>query len=94
VGFDFLRDDIRAASPVSAAEAEELAAGYYGLEARALPLGSQQDTNFLLVGADEVNYPSAEFEGRLLYVAVTRALHALEIYATGAPSTLLELAAS
>ena len=53
MGFDFLRDDIRAASPVSAAEAEELAAGYYGLEARALPLGSQQDTNFLLVGADE-----------------------------------------
>ena len=44
-------------------------------------------------GADEVNYPSAEFEGRLLYVAATRALHALEIYSVGAPSALLELAA-
>ena len=39
----------------------------------------------LLAGADEASYPSAEFEGRLLYVAVTRALHALEIYAVGAP---------
>ena len=47
----------------------------------------------LLAGADEVNYPSAEFEGRLLYVAATRALHALEVYSVGAPSALLELAA-
>jgi DNA helicase-2/ATP-dependent DNA helicase PcrA len=47
----------------------------------------------LLAAADEANYPSAEFEGRLLYVAVTRALHALEIYSVGAPSALLELAA-
>ena len=47
----------------------------------------------LLAGADEANYPSAEFEGRLLYVAATRALHALEIYAVGAPSALVELAA-
>jgi superfamily I DNA/RNA helicase len=46
----------------------------------------------LLAGADEVNYPSAEFESRLLYVAVTRALHALRIFAVGAPSALLELA--
>jgi DNA helicase-2/ATP-dependent DNA helicase PcrA len=46
----------------------------------------------LLAGADELNYPSAEFEGRLLYVAATRALHALEIYSVGAPSALLELA--
>ncbi len=48
----------------------------------------------LLAGADEASYPSAEFEGRLLYVAVTRALHALEIYSVGAPSALLELAAA
>ena len=54
VGFDFLRDDLRAAAPVSVAEAEELVAGYYGLAARARPLGSQQDTNFLLVGPDDV----------------------------------------
>ena len=46
----------------------------------------------LLAGADEKNYPSAEFESRLLYVAVTRALHALRIFAVGAPSALLELA--
>jgi DNA helicase-2/ATP-dependent DNA helicase PcrA len=47
----------------------------------------------LVAGADEANYPSAEFEGRLLYVAATRALHALEIYPVGAPSALIELAA-
>jgi DNA helicase IV len=46
----------------------------------------------LLAGADESNYPSAEFESRLLYVAVTRALHALRIFSVGSPSTLLELA--
>jgi DNA helicase-2/ATP-dependent DNA helicase PcrA len=48
----------------------------------------------LLAGADEANYPSAEFEGRLLYVAATRALHALEIYSVGAPSALVELASA
>ena len=52
-GFDFLRDDIRAAAPVSPAEAETLVADNYGIEARARPLGSQQDTNFLLVGRDD-----------------------------------------
>ncbi|MEP7359403.1 MAG: 3'-5' exonuclease, partial [Anaerolineales bacterium] len=46
----------------------------------------------LLAGADELSYPSAEFESRLLYVAVTRALHALRVFAVGAPSALLELA--
>ena len=48
----------------------------------------------LLVGAEEANYASAEFDGRLLYVAVTRALHALRLFAVGAPNTLIELAAS
>ena len=48
----------------------------------------------LLVGADEGTYASSEFEGRLLYVAATRALHALRIFAVGAPNALIELAAS
>lgn len=47
----------------------------------------------LLVGADEATYASSEFDGRLLYVAATRALHALQIYAVGAPNALIELAA-
>jgi DNA helicase-2/ATP-dependent DNA helicase PcrA len=46
----------------------------------------------LLAGADEVSYPSAEFDGRLLYVAATRALHVLRIFAAGAVSVLVELA--
>jgi len=48
----------------------------------------------LLVGADEGTYASSEFEGRLLYVAATRALHALQVFAVGAPNALVELAAS
>ena len=48
----------------------------------------------LLVGADEATYASSEFDGRLLYVAATRALHALQIFAVGAPNALIELAAS
>ncbi len=48
----------------------------------------------LLVGADEATYASSEFDGRLLYVAATRALHTLQIYAVGAPNALIELAAS
>jgi DNA helicase-2/ATP-dependent DNA helicase PcrA len=48
----------------------------------------------LLVGADEATYASSEFDGRLLYVAATRALHALQVYAVGAPNALVELASS
>jgi DNA helicase-2/ATP-dependent DNA helicase PcrA len=46
----------------------------------------------LLAGADERNYPATEFEGRLLYVAATRALHRLEIFAAGAANAYLALA--
>jgi 4-aminobutyrate aminotransferase-like enzyme/Ser/Thr protein kinase RdoA (MazF antagonist) len=47
-GFDFLRDEISAATPVSAQEARELVAEHFGPDVRAHPLGSQQDTNLLL----------------------------------------------
>jgi DNA helicase IV len=47
----------------------------------------------LIAGADEATYASSEYDGRLLYVAATRALHALLIFAVGAPNALIELAA-
>jgi DNA helicase-2/ATP-dependent DNA helicase PcrA len=46
----------------------------------------------LLAGAEAANYPTTEFEGRLLYVAVTRALHRLEIFSVGEANAYLELA--
>ena len=48
----------------------------------------------LIVGADDQTYPSSEFDGRLLYVAATRALHALHIFAVGPLNVHLELAVS
>jgi 4-aminobutyrate aminotransferase-like enzyme/Ser/Thr protein kinase RdoA (MazF antagonist) len=47
-GFDFLRDEIGAASPVSPEQAGALVAGCFGLDVEACALGSQQDTNLLL----------------------------------------------
>jgi DNA helicase-2/ATP-dependent DNA helicase PcrA len=46
----------------------------------------------LVAGAEAANFPATEFEGRLLYVAVTRALHRLEIFSLGEPNAYLELA--
>lgn len=48
----------------------------------------------LVADADYERYSSAEFDGRLLYVAATRALHVLHFYTTGLINPHLELAAS
>lgn len=48
----------------------------------------------LVAEADEQTYPPSEFDGRLLYVAATRALHVLLIYTSGPLNPYLELAAS
>ena len=37
----------------------------------------------LVVGADDANYTATEFDGRLLYVAITRALHVLHVFWIG-----------
>ncbi len=51
-GFDFLRDEISAATPIAVEQARELVARHFGLDVRAHPLGSQQDTNLLLTWPD------------------------------------------
>ena len=43
----------------------------------------------VVVGADEGTYGSSELDAKLLYVAVTRALHRLYLLWTGRPSPLL-----
>jgi 4-aminobutyrate aminotransferase-like enzyme/Ser/Thr protein kinase RdoA (MazF antagonist) len=50
--FNFLEQPELLAPAVSAAQAEQLLATHYGITARAEPLGSQQDKNFLVFGAD------------------------------------------
>ncbi|HTI78196.1 MAG TPA: aminotransferase, partial [Mycobacterium sp.] len=52
VGFNFLEAPELPAPQVSEAQAEEILATHYGLSARATSLGSQQDKNFMVVGAD------------------------------------------
>ena len=49
VGFDFLRDAISAATPVTEAEARRLVEEQFGWRVTARALGSQQDTNLLLL---------------------------------------------
>ncbi|HKZ83643.1 MAG TPA: UvrD-helicase domain-containing protein [Anaerolineae bacterium] len=46
----------------------------------------------LVVGVDETTYDAAEFDARLLYVAVTRALHVLHVFWIGNISKHLEAA--
>ncbi len=46
----------------------------------------------LIADASEGAYAATEFDGRLLYVAVTRALHALEIFSAGPLNAIIELA--
>lgn len=48
----------------------------------------------LLVDASDADYAANEFDGRLLYVAATRALHALHLFAVGRPNAYLDLAAA
>ncbi|MFG1931027.1 aminotransferase [Mycobacterium sp. NPDC048908] len=52
VGFNFLEAPELPAPQVSEAQAEEVVARHYGLQARATSLGSQQDKNFVMTGAD------------------------------------------
>jgi 4-aminobutyrate aminotransferase-like enzyme/Ser/Thr protein kinase RdoA (MazF antagonist) len=51
-GIDFFSYGALPVPQVSQEEAERIAAAHFGLTARAVPLGSQQDSNFLLVDAD------------------------------------------
>jgi DNA helicase-2/ATP-dependent DNA helicase PcrA len=44
----------------------------------------------LVVGADDANYSSTEFDGRLLYVAITRALHTLHLFWVGTITPYLQ----
>lgn len=46
----------------------------------------------LLVDAGADNYAASEFDGRLLYVAATRALHVLHLFSIGAVNAYVELA--
>jgi DNA helicase-2/ATP-dependent DNA helicase PcrA len=47
----------------------------------------------LVINVDDTNYdPDVQYDGRLLYVAVTRALHVLNVYAVGKVSGFLETA--
>lgn len=52
VGFNFLEAPELPAPQVSEAQAEEILATHYGLQARARSLGSQQDKNFVVTGSD------------------------------------------
>lgn len=52
LGVDFFAEGALRAPRVSAAEAATIARSHFGIEAAAEPLGSQQDQNFLLRGAD------------------------------------------
>lgn len=52
-GFNFLEEPELPAPQVTEAQAEELLATHYGIDARAKSLGSQQDKNFLVCGAGE-----------------------------------------
>ena len=47
----------------------------------------------LIVGADRMNYdPEVDYDGRLLYVGITRALHALRVYSYGPPTPYFDQA--
>ena len=53
VGFNFLAEPELPAPQVSEAQAEQILATHYGLQAKAASLGSQQDKNFLVTQGDE-----------------------------------------
>jgi 4-aminobutyrate aminotransferase-like enzyme/Ser/Thr protein kinase RdoA (MazF antagonist) len=52
VGFNFLESPELPAPQVTEQQAEEILATHYGLQARATSLGSNQDKNFIVTGAD------------------------------------------
>ncbi|MCC7360164.1 MAG: AAA family ATPase [Anaerolineales bacterium] len=73
-----------------------LRAGYAG-GLLAIPIHLAKGMEFeavLLLDATDAEYAANEFDGRLLYVAVTRALHALHLFAVGRPNAYLDLAAA
>jgi DNA helicase-2/ATP-dependent DNA helicase PcrA len=45
----------------------------------------------IVVGTDDRTYTTSQYDARLLYVAITRALHRLYLLWTGRPSPLLTL---
>ena len=53
VGFNFLEEPELPGPQVTEAQAEQIVATHYGLSARAKLLGSNQDCNFLIYGADD-----------------------------------------
>ena len=53
VGFNFLEEPELPAPQVTEAQAEQIVAKHYGLRARAKWLGSNQDCNFMIHGADD-----------------------------------------
>jgi DNA helicase-2/ATP-dependent DNA helicase PcrA len=91
-----LADDLRA----HGLESFQVAApsgGHYAGGVFVLPVHLAKGMEFeavLIAGADDQTYSSSEFDGRLLYVAVTRALHVLHVFAGGALNVHLELAES
>jgi 4-aminobutyrate aminotransferase-like enzyme/Ser/Thr protein kinase RdoA (MazF antagonist) len=52
-GFNFLERPGMAAPEVSEAQAEDIVATHYGIEARARTLGSQQDKNFVITNTED-----------------------------------------
>jgi len=52
VGFNFLEARELPAPQVSEAQACEILATHFGLQARVTSLGSQQDKNFVVTGSD------------------------------------------
>jgi DNA helicase-2/ATP-dependent DNA helicase PcrA len=75
---------------VAAAATSHYAGGVF-----VLPVNLAKGMEFeavLIAGADDRNYFPTEFDGRLLYVAATRALHALHVFAAGPLNMHLELA--
>ena len=63
-----------------------------GRGCRIMPIYAAKGLEFdavLIYGADDANYYT-ELDGRLLYIACTRALHRLSLYYTGRKSRFLE----
>ena len=53
VGFNFLEEPELPGPQVTEAQAEQIVAQHYGMTARAKLLGSNQDCNFIISGADD-----------------------------------------
>jgi DNA helicase-2/ATP-dependent DNA helicase PcrA len=80
-----LADRLAAAGLTGVLVAPAAGAGYVGgLVILPVALAKGMEFEVVLVAeADSATYPATEFDGRLIYVAATRALHALELFAAG-----------